>query len=273
MNSKRLLTGPIMLIFLLAAACGHEPAEDRASVMQGPVLEHIELGQVQKVSVVSSRSMSGTVIARSSAHVSPRIMAQVERIHAREGQRVRQGELLVELDDREFRSRLEQAEGALGQAASQLDFAALTRQRYQALLEGKAVSQQEYDGVAAQENTAREAVKRAEAAVSEARTYLGFTRILSPVDGIVVKKHLEPGTMAAPGAPVLTVEEARFQVEVPLNSSRSHATETGQRLRVEVEPAGFTGEVRVSEIVPSVDPMSRTFTVRANLPDVAGPSR
>jgi len=266
MNKMNIWAGPLVLTLVLSA-CGHESVEQEGPAPEAKVVENIDLYTVQRTSVSGSRSLAGTVRARSSFSISPRVMAQVERIHGHEGQRVRKGDVLVELDDREFQARLTQAESAMGQAEVQRELAAATLKRYQTLLEGRAVSQQEYDVVAAQEKAAREAVRQAEAAVSEAGTYLGFTRIVAPAAGIVVRKHMDPGALAAPGAPVLTIEEPRYQVEVPLDSSRSGSMAPGSRFQVEVDAAGFSGELQVTEVVPSVDPMSRTFIVRADLPE------
>jgi len=257
-----------VLALLLFAGCGSEEGGHSAPAVAPRILEDVSLARVERRSADVLRPLAGIVQARSVTHVSARIMAQIESISVEEGRRVRKGDLLAKLDSREFVAKVGQVEGALAQATAQLDLAVLTKDRYQALLDGKAVSPQEYDTVAAQEKTARQAVSQAEAALSEAKTYLTFTKIHSPVDGGVVRRHLDPGTMAAPGVPLLTLEEAAYRVEVAVDSAYSGSIRIGSPLQVKVESAGFSGTAKVTEMMPAVDPLSRTFTVRADLPSL-----
>jgi len=270
MNKRYALAGLLVLTGLWLGGCGDEPGGNHASIAEGPVLENPVLASVQTVSVPSSRLLPGMVQSRSSIQMAPRVMAQVEKIHVREGNTVQEGELLLELDDREFQSKVGQAESALGRARAESGLASATLERYKGLLEGRAVSQQEYDVVLARERAARQGVGQAEAALSEARTYLSFSRIHSPADGIVVSRHVDPGALAAPGMPLLTIEENRYRVEVPVDSALSDAVSRGKKIFVEVEPAGYAGDVEIKEVIPAVDPMSRTFLVRADLPRTPG---
>jgi RND family efflux transporter MFP subunit len=113
---------------------------------------------------------------------------------------------------------------------------------------------------------ARETVAQAASAVEEARTFLGFTEIRSPVTGRVISRGIDPGSMANPGMPLLSVEPGgQYRIELPVDVSMSGLIKVGTRIRVIVEAVGIDEEVSVSEIVPTVDPMSRTFTVKAAL--------
>ena len=220
--------------------------------------------------VETLRRLAGTVRAASISHVSARIMAQVLTVNVQEGQLVKAGDLLVVLDDREFRSKVRAAKGGLRQAQAQLELATVTHERYKALLDGKAVSRQEYDAVLAKQKMAKETVAQASSALEEARTYLGFTEIRSPVTGQVVAKNIDAGSMANPGMPLISIEpEGAYRLELPVDVSLSNAIQKGTRLKVEIESV-FEGVVSVTKVVPMVDPVSRTFLVKSDLPAKPG---
>jgi RND family efflux transporter MFP subunit len=181
-----------------------------------------------------------------------------------------------------------QAEAGLHQAESQRELATATHERYKALLEGRAVSRQEYEQVAAQERTAQGAVAQAEGAVAqaggavaqaesavaqaasaveEARTWLAFAEVHAPVAGRVIARKIDAGSMATPGAPLFVIEqEGNLRLELPVDSALSGSVARGTPLSVSVEAAGFTGTVAVTDVVAAGDPVSRTFLVKADLP-------
>ena len=182
------------------------------------------------------------------------------------------------------------AAAAAGQAAAeaQRDLAVSTLARYQRLLDRKSVAPQEYDQVAAQQKAAAAAVDRAIAEgqaiqskraqvlarIETARTEIagtqvmrGYAKIAAPFAGIVTTKHAEVGGLAAPGAPLLTLEDnRRYWLEAAVPDSQIAGLKRGQSLRVAVEGAGFSGAAPISEIVPTADQATRTTLVRLDLP-------
>jgi multidrug efflux system membrane fusion protein len=182
------------------------------------------------------------------------------------------------------------AAAAAGQAAAeaQRDLAVSTLARYQRLLDRKAVAPQEYDQVAAQQKAAAAAVDRAIAEgqaiqskraqvlarIETARTEIagtqvmrGYAKIAAPFAGIVTTKHTDVGGLAAPGAPLLTLEDnRRYWLEAAVPDSQIAGLKRGQSLRVTVEGAGFSGPATIDEIVPTADQATRTTLVRLDLP-------
>ena len=182
------------------------------------------------------------------------------------------------------------AAAAAGQAAAeaQRDLAVSTLARYQRLLDRKSVAPQEYDQVAAQQKAAAAAVDRAIAEgqaiqskraqvlarIETARTEIagtqvmrGYAKIAAPFAGIVTTKHTDVGGLAAPGAPLLTLEDnRRYWLEAAVPDSQIAGLKRGQSLRVAVEGAGFSGAATISEIVPTADQATRTTLVRLDLP-------
>lgn len=274
--------GAVCLVVL--AGCGGEGKPDRDAAGKSTaraVISGVRVAPVAAEEIGLVRELAGSVQSAAVSHVSSRIMAQVVSVPVGAGDRVAKGRVLVTLDDRELQTKVRQAESALGQAEAarsraqtQLGLAAATHARYRALLDGRAVSRQEYEHVAAQEDVARATLAQAEGAVAqaagaveEARTWLAFAVITSPVAGRVTARRIDPGSTAAPGQPLLTVEqEGRHRVELPVDGSLFGAIARGTPLAVAVDAAGYQGTVPVTEVVPGADPATRTFVVRADLP-------
>lgn len=256
--------------FLIVSGCrgdsvdsDHDAVEQRAPLKVADIV----VKQVHAGEIDGTREFAGSVRSRTVSHISARIMAQVIDVLVEEGGSVKKGDLVIRLSDTELRAKVRQAKGALKRAEAGLELAELTLGRYKSLLEQKAVSQQEYDTVVSKEKMARESVAQAKSAVEEAVTFLGFTEIRSPVTGRVVSRRIDPGSMANPGMPLLSVEpEGAYRIELPVDVSISSLLDVGSRIRVIVEAAGMDEEVTISDIVPMVDPASRTFTAKALLP-------
>jgi multidrug efflux pump subunit AcrA (membrane-fusion protein) len=180
------------------------------------------------------------------------------------------------------------AAAAQAAAEAQRDLAVSTLARYQRLLDRKSVAPQEYDQVAAQQKAAAAGVDRAIAEgqaiqskraqvlarIETARTEIagtqvmrGYAKITAPFVGIVTTKHTDVGGLAAPGVPLLTLEDhGRYWLEAVVPDSQIAGLKRGQSLRVAVEGAGFSGAAAISEIVPTADQASRTTLVRLDLP-------
>ncbi len=154
-------------------------------------------------------------------------------------------------------------------------------QRYQMLYDKKSVSPQEFDEVKtklaaakARRDAAHAGRAQAEAAVSQANTAVGFSSIRAPFDGLVTAKFVDAGAMAAPGVPLLIVEDpSHFRLEVQVDESQMGAVHLGATVPVVIDALGeqpISG--KVVQIVPAADPASRSFTVKIELPSESADS-
>ena len=225
---------------------------------------------------------TGTVQAAQSAQLSSQVMGTITRVNVQEGDRVRRGEVLIAIDEAQPRAAYQSATAGLqsseqGIAAADADYALAesTMRRYQMLYDKKSVSPQEYDEVKtklaaaqARRDAAHAGKAQAEAAVSEANTTVGFTRIRAPFDGQVTAKLVDAGAMAAPGVPLLTIDDpSHFRLEVQVDESQIAAVHPGAEVQVVVDAVGsqpISG--KVAQIVPAADPATRSFTVKIDLP-------
>jgi RND family efflux transporter MFP subunit len=206
---------------------------------------------------------SGTVRPKTSSVIASRVMGTVTSLRVREGERVRAGQLLMTLDDRDVAQKVKAAEKAAEAADQNRSLMDVTYGRYQKLFEGKAVSKQEMDQIETQKKVAESESERAKAGLEEARVNYGFTRITSPGSGIVTEKKIDAGSMAVPGAPLLTIEDASsFRIDVNVDEGMTGKIKTGMPVDIVIDSLSQSIRGKVSEIVPSIDPMSRTFLVK-----------
>lgn len=138
-----------------------------------------------------------------SVMLAPRISGYVVAVHVTEGQKVKKGEVLVEIDDRDFKNTLIQVRGELASIQSQRVDSEKNFKRLSSLYSTGAVSQQQYDTASANFSQIRARHDAVSATVSQAELNLENTKIKAPSDGFVARKSVEVGQLASPGVPLI----------------------------------------------------------------------
>lgn len=274
--SEIIIMTAVILSSLLLAGCG-EKVKPGTSAVKREAVTGITVETVKPSQVDRCFETSGTVAAKTISAVAGRMMGTVTSLRVKEGDRVSAGQLLLTVDDSDVKQKVRAASEGYNEAVKGLEAAKenrnlsdITYRRYKKLYDEKALSGQELDQIETQMKVADIDYQRAEAAVaragaglSEAKVYHGFTRVVSPVSGIVTEKKIEVGSMAVPGAPLLTVEDnSAYRIEVSGDESLVGKIRPGMNASVFIESLNRQLNGRISEVVPSVDPMSRTFVVK-----------
>jgi RND family efflux transporter MFP subunit len=261
------------------SSCSSEKKETAAAP---ETVRDVALYSVQRTTVPDVVEAVGTVHATETAQLSAQVMGNVVAMNAHEGDHVRRGQVLIVIDDAQARAGVDRAQAAVSAsdheaAAAQADstLADATMKRYQNLFEKKSVSPQEFDEIkarfqaaSARREMARSGQAQAKAALAEAQTMLGYSRIRAPFDGVVTEKRVDPGTLAAPGMPLMTIEATgRYRLEATVDESSIQYVKFGEPVSVSVEALGGRDmKGKVVQIVPAADPASRSFTVKVELP-------
>ncbi len=276
------------------AGCGEKGKPGKAEPPRPPVagVETVTVSPVPQETIVEA---AGTVRARTVAAVAPQVMGRVTSFPVSEGSRVEKGALLATIDDTTVRAQAASAEGslaealagreeaerAIAQAEAGKTLAEKTYARFRNLHEERVVTQQEFEEVEAKRTLAvkeyeRALEKRAQAngrvaqargKVDEAKAMLSYARVTAPFPGVVTGKNADAGSMAVPGVPLLTLEDTRrFRIEAAIAEEHLSRLSVGSKVHVilDASPDRPIPSV-VSEVVPAVDPASRTFLVKADL--------
>jgi multidrug efflux pump subunit AcrA (membrane-fusion protein) len=282
----------VLIPFLLWLAGCSEPPEIPSSAQSNVVGVNVVTAATGQLPAIYEAT--GTVRARTSATISAKWMGYVREVKVQVGDRVREGQLLVILDARdldasanragaareEVRSTIPEADSAVAAAKANLDLVQSTFKRMNELFEEKSISDQEFDESSAKLKAAQAAFEiarakrtqldsklaQADQEVRAAQVTRSYAEVQAPFAGIVTAKSVDPGNLAAPGAPLLTIERDGYRLEASVDESELSAIRTGQPVSVTLDGINSTIDARVSEIVPSVDAASRAYTVKIDLP-------
>ena len=279
MNVKKTSIGIIaavaVLVVLFFVFHRHKPGRSSDAAV---TVQNVATKTIYKKDVNDFYEAAGTIQARTISVVSSRIMGVVTDVFVKQGDEVTAGQELLLIDDNDLAQRVKAAQAshdealkAQEMARSRKTLAETTYKRYKQLYDGKAISGQEMDQIANQKQHAELDLQRAQAAaeaaaasLEQAKINLDFSRIASPIDGVVTHKNIDKGSMATPGTPLMTVEDnAGYRVETSVDESMAGQINVSMPVDVAVDSVSKTFKGAVSEIVHSIDPSSRTFVVKA----------
>jgi RND family efflux transporter MFP subunit len=294
---RRKLWTVLIGVGVLAGGCGrvNERAAQKIEVVPG-----LRIQKIQLRSVADELEAPGSVIAASTAQVAARTMGTALQVAAREGDFVKRGQVLAQLDERELASHRSAAHAAaqgatagvalatkaLVAAQAQADVMQKTYDRYSYLKEQKSVSPQEFDEIAAKQQAAQANLEQAKAALRQAEagsaqaeseahaaeSVASYALVVAPFDGRVIRRTVEPGSMVSPGMPLFVVEDAsRYQLEVTLPAEAAAFLKKNTPARVQLDglqQKSLPG--KVAEMEAGADPASHTLKARIDLPKEAG---
>lgn len=282
----------IMVIIFVGCGKGEEETKSPPKVTIDPAA----IEKISPVMVDDLYRSVGTVKSRTTTQLSSKVMGYVQEVKVKEGDTVKEGDLLVDLKSSELESRLEgarnsiaeiernlsEAEAAKEEAQAHLALAEVTYQRFKELLDKQSVSTQEFDEVNAKYKVAKATVMRAEETIGslearkkqaqstmeEAETYYGYTKVKAPFSGIITHKNVDEGDLAVPGNTLLVMEDNQhYQLEAIADESKVEKITIGQEIEVSLDALGEEGIMgKVVEIIPRIDPATRTFQVKIDLP-------
>lgn len=288
------ITTLALTISILAIGCGDAAETKGPEVISGIAVETASLASADDFI-----EALGTIRSTTIANLSAKTVGNVTGIFVSEGDRVRAGQLLLTLDERDLAAQhrkatagLDETESAVASAdagrtaaSSQADLATATYNRFVQLRERGSVSPQEFEevearyrGAVAQKIVAdrlydQMIAKRsqAKADADSASAMLSWTRITSPIDGVVTAKSADIGMQAMPGMPLVTVEATSgYRVDTTIDESRLGAVKSGSKAGVVVDATGAVIEGTISAVSPALDPGSRSYVVKVSLPATEG---
>ena len=199
---------------LLLAAAAFQLTGCGESVAQGgpPMAPPVSVAPAVQRDIPLYEDVTGRLEAPESVEVRARVAGTIERVHFRDGQDVKRGDLLFSLDARPFAAEVARAEAQVAAARTASTLATTELERTKKLIAQRAVSQQEADQANAAALNAQANLRSAEAALTSARLNLGYTAIRAPIAGKASRANLTAGNLVAAGDPVLTSIVAQDKV-------------------------------------------------------------
>jgi RND family efflux transporter MFP subunit len=280
MTGKRVI-GIVVVVVVVAGlgAARLMRVRDRETapvMVRHPVV--VEVGSVRRGVLRNARQFLGEVVAAEDAPLSSRILSQVLRVAVREGDRVRRGQRLIDLDPRELDDAAAASEAGVGaarEAVTAADLALAVQRdstaRDKVLVDAGAIAREEWErsqstraATQARLEGARAQLTQAQRAADTARTRRGYAGIDAPFDGVVSAKFVNAGDLAAPGKPLLALVQPgalRVRVRVPAELFADLAA--GREVGLEMN--GERQSITISRVFPATD-ATRLATFEADLP-------
>jgi membrane fusion protein (multidrug efflux system) len=189
MRHKSIVFFLVVFLFLLTAAC--DKAEKKAP--QAPPPSEVTVYETRAEDVPIYKVFVGQTYGAKDIAIRARVEGFLKGIHFKEGSEVKAGDLLYIIESQPFEAEVASKQGLLAEANTELVKAKRDLERYRPLAEQKAVSQSDLDGAIAAYDAAQASVEAAQANVRAAEIQMGYTRIYSPINGIIGKTEAKVG--------------------------------------------------------------------------------
>ncbi|HWE27001.1 MAG TPA: efflux RND transporter periplasmic adaptor subunit, partial [Polyangia bacterium] len=221
---------------------------------------------------------TGKVQPREKVEIKSKVAGQVLKVYVDAGDRVKKGQLLLQLDPTDYERDVAKCDADVAAAKNALDFAQLSLDRRQKGLQERGVAQMDVDTAAADVRAKKVAVQTATVAFNAASDRLRYTRVLAPMDGTVTERGIQPGEVVTPGVQasfdgksLMTISDlSTLLVKADLNQIDVAKVQMGQKVTVTLDALpGKTYEASITKIAPaSILPKDKqvdVFPVEATL--------
>jgi membrane fusion protein, multidrug efflux system len=225
---------------------------------RGNQVSPVEIATVQRIRIARTSLVTGQLAPLRVVGVTSQAPGALVRVPVEEGSQVRTGQLLAEIDARELRAQLDAAE-------KNLTFARSTAERSAQLHERQVVTTFEFERDQA-------ALGAAEATVSQLRTRLSFTQIVSPIDGVVTQRFVQAGDIVGGQTRMFTIADVSTLVtQLPVSELEVPLLRQGARVDVQVDALGRSVPGTIRRIFPAADSVTRLVPVEVAISGNAAP--
>lgn len=230
--------------------------------------------------------LSGSVVSDNQKMITSRYMGYVRNMAVSEGDIVKKGQLLYEIDSKEIESAERQVDLAISQARlalqmnkNQYNNVLTNLARHERLYQKKMVSKYEFEmlQLAAKNledmvEISEQQVRQALAKKDEVLNQYNYLKITAPNDGVIVDKRLNEGEMAIPGMPgVVLTDLSKLKIVAELSETQLRYINLGKKIEIEIPSIGFKTTGSISSIIPNSNPMTHKFKIKMNF-DSSGSS-
>jgi len=254
----------LLAIVIILLGCGREEVLSKKDIAIP-----VTLDKVKSMDVHHIIKQVGTLEANETVMVKSEAKGKIKQIFFEEGKRVKEGEILVKLDDAKIRAEIESIESRIVQLQARLVNTKRNVLRNKDLLKDGVITQKEYDDILTQKEVGEATIKEAEANLSLAKEQLKDTSINSPFNGFTSERLVSIGDYIGVGDAIVKVVQTdplKLAFRIPEKYARS--IKIGKRVQVAVEAYPddeFFGTIYF--ISPDIDTSTRTFLVKAKIPN------
>jgi RND family efflux transporter MFP subunit len=257
------------IAFGVLAGCS-DKAKERQTAGPGATVQATVVTVEKAVLPIVSTS-PGSVIAQQQAQIASRLMGFIREMNVEEGQVVTAGQRLFTVDPTDIQGQMNMARAGLSQADAALADAKNDYERFGTLYKEEAIPKLQWDKIRLQYQVSQQQAAAAHAAFDTASAQMKYATVVAPFAAVVTQKMAHAGDLAAPGRPLLVLENPdKLQVQTSVTRDVFSQLKVGTAVAIQVD--GRNGDVagKVANLVPAADPVTRSYLVKIDLPQGHG---
>jgi RND family efflux transporter MFP subunit len=266
--------GALLLVILLAlGVLGGDKktqpgnTETKAQALPGGASTYL----ISKQAAVNTLSWQGTVRSRLLVKIAPKVNARIVDIPVHPGDKLKKGEVIARLDDRELRAANHAAVAAQAAAQAQAEQAETEEKRITELFRKQAATRQSYDAVVAQSKAAQALANQAAGNAQKSQVMLGEDVLYAPFDGVVAERLQEPGDMGMPNQAIVSfLKPDELRLEAAISEQCMSSIKLGMQAPVRINAIQQTLNGNIDEIAPEWDSRTHTQLIKVALPKFTG---
>ncbi len=264
-----LLASLAALVLIIAWMSGafHDKTPPGSTPYERPLLGSRATSTVETQQTIQYVNAVGTVQPRRKADVASRMLATINEILVNPGDAVEVGQLLCVLDDREVQAQLREAEASAAGIEADLAVRQREYERYQRMFAEKAVTKEDLDRIVGAYQMTQAQLQTVLEQANRIKITLTYCQIKAQAAGVVADRYMDPGDLAVPGKPIVTVHDPNeLELHANVREGLAGTVSNDMQLSVQIDALGraVTGTVR--EIVPRAQANSRSLLVKVALP-------
>lgn len=207
--------------------------------------------------------LSASVISDNEKIISSRNMGYIKTIKVSEGDSVKKGQLLYEIDSTEIDSKKEEAKLSIEIYKNQFENIKLNYERYKRLYEKGLVSKFDLEQMQLKYSTLENTLQIANARLKEINNQYKYLKITAPNDGLIIKKSIKVGEMSIPGMPAIILSDlSNLKIKTEISEGDLKYINKNSEVDVFIDSLDFKTKGKIESIIPSPNPMTHTFVLK-----------
>ncbi|MBY0480596.1 MAG: efflux RND transporter periplasmic adaptor subunit [Chitinophagaceae bacterium] len=250
---------------LILSSCSSKNKKEAVNVSDSVVLVSVASPSGNKSNELN---ISGQIEAAQTVNISTRLMGYITMLKVKVGDRVNKGQLLVTINNDDILAKRAQADAQIAEAEAAVKSAQKDQERFTNLYKQQSASAKELDNMTLQFNSAKSRLEAAKQMRNEVNAMLHYAQLYAPFSGIVTQKMADAGSMANPGMPILTIEQAgALQVSATVPESAIQHIKLGTEAVVHIQSIEKTFKTNINQINPSSQFTGGQFIVKLQVPE------
>lgn len=262
----------LVILFALGILSGGKKTEPGNTAVNGqPVPVGAKTLKVTTQSAANLLSWQGIVRSRLAVKIAPKLNTRIVEIPVHPGDRLKKGDVIARLDDRELLAAYNAANAAHIAAQAQATQAKSEERRIIDLYDKQAATRQNYDAVLAQSKAAQALADQAASSAQQSKVMLGENVLYAPFEGMVGERLQEPGDMGMPNQAIITyLKPDDLRLDVAIADRCAPLVKLGMTVKVRIDALQQTLTGTIDEITPEIDPHTRSQQLKVSLPKISG---